>query len=105
MTSFNQATAVPSARMPIGRCAFAVLLAVALGACNTDAQTDIGFDPAAKRETLMTLERKWSEMYGRATSTASPNAWPRTRLFSRPQNLWGRVVFLALSRSGARNTT
>jgi len=67
MTDFNQDRAVPFARMPILRGAFALLLAVALGACNTDAQTDTGsagLDPPAERETLMTLERKWSDMYG-----------------------------------------
>ena len=68
MTDFNQDRAVPFARMPILRGAFALLLAVALGACNIDAQTDTGsagLDPAAERETLMALERKWSDMYGR----------------------------------------
>jgi len=67
MTGFNQHTAVPSSRMPILRCAFAVLLAVALGACNTDTQIDTAsaeLDHAAERDTLMALERKWSDMYG-----------------------------------------
>jgi len=67
MINCNQDTAVPSRRMPILHCAFAVLLAAALGACNTDAQTDTrsaGFEPAAERDTLMALERKWSDMYG-----------------------------------------
>ena len=67
MTSFNQDTAVPSWRMPILRCAFSVLLAAALGACNTDAQTGTAsaeLDAAAERDTLMAMERKWSDMYG-----------------------------------------
>ena len=64
MTDFNQDTAVPFARMPILRGALALLLAVALGACNTDAQTDTG-SAGLERETLMALERKWSDMYGR----------------------------------------
>jgi len=50
--------------MPILRGALALLLAVALGACNTDAQTDTG-SAGLERETLMALERKWSDMYGR----------------------------------------
>ena len=64
MTDFNQDTAVPFARMPILRGALALLLAVALGACNTDAQTDTG-SAGLERETLMALERMWSDMYGR----------------------------------------
>ena len=64
MTDFNQDTAVPFARMPILRGAFALLLTVALGACNTDAQTDTG-SAGLERETLMALERMWSDMYGR----------------------------------------
>jgi len=64
MTDFNQDTAVPFARMPILRGALALLLAVALGACNIDAQTDTG-SAGLERETLMALERKWSDMYGR----------------------------------------
>ena len=42
MTDFNQDRAVPFARMPILRGALALLLTVALGACNIDAQTDTG---------------------------------------------------------------
>ena len=64
MTDFNQDTAVPFARMPILRGALALLLAVALGACNIDAQTDTG-SAGLERETLMALERMWSDMYGR----------------------------------------
>lgn len=65
MTSFNQDTALPSRRMPILRCALAVLLAAALGACNTDTQLDTSSaELAAERDTLMALERKWSDMYG-----------------------------------------
>ena len=42
-------------------------LTIVLGACNLDAQTDVGSsDPnfATEQEKLMTLERKWSDMYG-----------------------------------------
>jgi len=78
MTSFNQYTAVPSTRMPILRGALAVLLA----ACNTDAQTGTGTaELAAERETLMALERKWSDLYGRGdvqlvrVPDPDPNDW------------------------------
>ena len=65
MTNSNQETAAPSTRMPILRCAFAALLAATLGACNTDTQPDTGSaELAAERDTLMALERKWSDMYG-----------------------------------------
>jgi len=53
---------LPSALTPILRLAFAVLLVVALSACDTDARTGTA---SAERETLMALERKWSDMYGR----------------------------------------
>src|SRR6056297_3721672 len=64
MSNSNQDTVAPSKRMPILRIAFAVLLAAALSACETDAQTDTG-SAGLERETLMALERKWSDMYGR----------------------------------------
>ena len=64
MTDFNQDTTAPFARMPILRGALALLLTVALGACNIDAQTDTG-SAGLERETLMALERMWSDMYGR----------------------------------------
>lgn len=42
-------------------------LTLALSACGTDPETDVRsaeVDVAAERETLMALEREWSQMYG-----------------------------------------
>jgi len=51
-------------------CRFAcmILLTIVLGACNAGLQTDTesnDVDLAAERETLMALQREWSDMYGR----------------------------------------
>jgi ketosteroid isomerase-like protein len=49
------------------RCAALPILAIVLSGCNTDPQTDaesVAADLAAERETLMALERNWSDMYG-----------------------------------------
>lgn len=57
-----------STLMPVLRLAALVLLTIPLGACDADPQIDADsapVDPAAERETLMALERAWSDMYGR----------------------------------------
>ena len=49
------------------RCAALPILAIVLSGCNTDPQIDaesVAADLAAERETLMALERNWSDMYG-----------------------------------------
>ena len=49
------------------RCAALAILAIVLSGCNTDPQIDaesVAADLAAERETLMALERNWSDMYG-----------------------------------------
>jgi ketosteroid isomerase-like protein len=44
-----------------------IFLSLVLSACNTDAQNDTGstaVNHAEEKETLMALERKWSDLYG-----------------------------------------
>lgn len=72
MTRSNPApaihAAIPTVLLPALRAAFIVLIAIFLGACKTDIQADAevaDFNSAEEKETLTTLERKWSEMYGR----------------------------------------
>lgn len=53
------------------RTASMIMLIIVSGACSSDSQNDLkaciessDIDPAAEGETLMTLEREWSAMYG-----------------------------------------
>ena len=52
--------------LPAFRCVALAILAIVLSACNTDPRIgaeSVAVDRAAERETLMALERKWSDMY------------------------------------------
>ena len=70
MTESDTTSEMPltgTALMPALRLTAMIILTIALSACNSEPQADAesaAIDFAAERETLMALERAWSDMYG-----------------------------------------
>ena len=67
LARYTLGLSIATAVLPAFRYSALAILAMLLSACNTDPQIDaesVAADLAAERQTLMALERKWSDMYG-----------------------------------------